>query len=138
MASESVESYELYADCLLVEKLKEPELKVGSIYLAPVSSHSSFKADRPHFVRILALGKGFYNEETNEDVPLNVQAGDIVLVGPISVKYFSTFGDLEAYEPDTIGITREAEILWRFKGEEGWKQVFTTLNKHTKKALDPT
>jgi co-chaperonin GroES (HSP10) len=136
MASESADAYELYGDCLLVEKLKEPERKIGSIILATASGRvDSFAQDRPHFVKVLAIGKGFYNEETGQDVPLSVAPGDIILVGPMSVKYFSMFGSLEAYEPDSIGITRESEIQLRFKGEEGYGQVFATLNKYAKKKV---
>ncbi len=137
MASESGEAYELYGDCLLVEKIKEAERKIGSIILATANGRTdSFGADKPHFVRVLAVGKGYYNEETSQDVPLNVEPGDIILIGPLSVKYFSMFGSLEAYEPDSIGITRESEIQLRFKGEEGYGQVFATLNRHAKKKVD--
>lgn len=136
MASEAGEAYELYGDCLLVEKLKPAEQKIGSIIIATVDTHRNTLAqDRPHFVKVLAVGKGFYNDETGQDVPLNVSIGDIILVGPLSVKYFSLFGDMEAYEPDSIGITRESEIQLRFKGEEGYKQVFATLNKYAKKKV---
>lgn len=133
MSEEAKDAYELYGDCLLVEKLKEPERKIGSIILATANGRTdTFGQDRPHFVRVLAIGKGFYDDKTGEDVALSVIPGDIILVGPMAVKYFSMFGDLGAYEPDSIGITRESEIQLRFKGEEGYGQVFGTLNKHAK------
>lgn len=139
MADEAKEAYELYGDCLLVEKLKEPERKIGSIILATANGRQdSFGQDKPHFVRVLAVGKGFYDEKTGEDVALSVEPGDIILIGPLAVKYFSMFGNLEAYEPDSIGITRESEIQLRFKGEEGYGQVFATLNKFAKKKVSET
>lgn len=136
MRDDAGSHYELYGDCLLVEKLKEPERKIGSIILASaIGRQDSFGQDRPHFVRVLAIGKGFYNEESGEDVPVSVAVGDIILVGPISVKYFSMFGEMESYEPDSIGITRETEIQLKFKGEEGYRQVFATLNRHAAKKV---
>jgi co-chaperonin GroES (HSP10) len=125
-------TFELIGDCLLVEKIKEEDLiKKGSLYI-PISSKMSaregFNENRPSFVRVLAVGEGYYDPETKASVPLNVQAGDIILIGALSVKWFSLFGAMEGYETETIGLTRESEIQLRFKGEDGFKKVFETLN----------
>lgn len=132
------EAYELIGDCLLVEQLKEPERKIGSFIMvdAQGKQKGSLSQDRPHFVQVLAVGKGYYDDDTKEDVPLNVKPGDIVLVGPLSVKYFSFFGDMQKYEPDSIGITREAEVQMRFRGKEGYAKAFEILNQSLKDKVE--
>lgn len=136
LAESGAMNYELMGDNLIVEKIKEEERKVGGLFIASVSSHrNTLETDKPHFVRVLAVGKGFYNDETKEPIDLDVKPGDIILVGPVSVKYFSYFGGLNNYEPDSIGITKDAEILLKFKGEEGYNETFNILNRLTKKQV---
>jgi co-chaperonin GroES (HSP10) len=130
--TEVKESHELIADCILVEKLPEPERRTASgiIYGLDVKNQiGTIAADRPHMVRVLAVGEGYYDEETGKTTPLNVKPGDVVLVSTSSVKWFSTFGDLRDYKPDTIGLSRESEIQWRFKGQDGFARVFEALNR---------
>lgn len=129
LKKEGHSSFVLVGNTLLVEKIKAPERKVGSLFVpTDVKQRGSFDQDIAVFVRVLAVGEGYYDDVTKEDLPLDVQVGDIILVGQLSVKYFSFFGELQNYEPDTIGITRESEIQLRFRGEEGYKEAFRILN----------
>lgn len=131
LSEKARDAFELIGDCILVERIKEPEKKTASgiIYgLETKNQLGTFAQDRPHWVRVLVVGEGWYDEETGESVPLNVQPGDVVLVSQVSVKYFSTFGDMDGAPADTIGLTRESEIQLRFKGEEGFAKAFAALN----------
>lgn len=131
LACKGTEFHELIGDCILVEKIKEEEIvKKGSLYIPTSTSFSmkeGFNDNKPCWVRVLAVGQGYYDDE-GKDIPLNVCVGDIILVGKLSVKWFSVFGELDKYEAETIGLTRESEIQLRFKGEDGYKKVFETLN----------
>lgn len=141
LASSAREHYQLVGDFLLVEKLPEDELRTKSGLYIPVSKNqlNTFSTDRPHWVRVLACGEGYYSQEEDPEtgtivektVPLDVNPGDIVLVSQVSVKYFSVFGDLDGYEADSIGLTKQSEIQLRFKGEEGYRVAFGSLNKAT-------
>lgn len=129
LSFEGTKTHVLVGNTILVEKLKEPERKIGSFIMpTDIKQRGSFEQDIAVFVRVLAVGEGYYDDVTKEDLPLDVQVGDIILVGQLSVKYFSFFGELQNYEPDTIGITRESEIQLRFRGEEGYKEAFRILN----------
>lgn len=137
VASGHKDDYELIGDALLVEKIEQGEQKIGSIYIAPSqSARSTFDQDQPTFVRILAIGEGYYDEKTKESISLNVRPGDIALVSNLSVRWFSTFLNMGDYELNTIGITRESEIKMRFNGEAGYNNVKETLRKHAEKALE--
>ena len=130
---------ELIGDNLLVERISDDEFKTASgIVLVSGSQKqvNGFQADRPVFVRILAVGKGYYDPETNESIPLDSRPGDIVLVGQHSVKWFSIFGNLQKYELDTIGLLREETIQLRFKGEAGYNDFFGALNRGAEEAVE--
>lgn len=129
------QAMKLVGDVILVERVKFPEAKSagGIIFVdhAAKQINSTF-SDRPVFYRVLLPGEGYYNDETNEPVPLDVKQGDIVLASTVGVKLFSSFPLLEAYEADTIGITREAEITWRFLGEGAFVDTLHGLNQAVK------
>lgn len=139
LAEQAPSSYQLIGDCILVERIKEPEKKTASGIIYGIDTGNrqlgTIAADRPHWVRVLAVGEGYYDDTTKESVPLNVNPGDIVLVSGISVKYFSTFGELNGCKPDEIGITRESEIQLRFKGSEGYAEAFRCLNQFVEKEI---
>lgn len=134
--AEASEAYTLTGDVMLVERIKAPERKVGSIIMAEVKNQRTALGDGPHFVTVLAVGPGYYDDETKAPIALEAEPGDIILVGPASVKYFSFFGDLTNYEPDAIGITRATEIQMRFRGKEGYEKVFSILNGKVKTEVE--
>lgn len=126
---------ELSGDILLVERMKFPETKTtGGIILASsiaaANTINGIGADKPGFYRVLHVGAGYTDD--GKDVPLDVAPGDIILVGAVSVKLFSLFPLLEAYEPDSIGITRETDIQIRFHGEDRFIQFLTDFNRSVK------
>ena len=132
LQAEHPESFELIGDCILVEGLPEEEAKTASGLIISSTSRQAdgFLQNRPAFYQVLLVGRGYYSkdEETGEEttVPLNVQAGDIVLMGSQSVRRFSQFGPIIAGET-VLGLAREEEISMRFKGGAGYEQVCLTL-----------
>lgn len=126
--------FTLTGSCLLVESIPKEELKSkGGIIIADTKSYKETLQDgRPIWVRVLMTGAGYYDDETGEDIPGWVSPGDIILVGQASCQWFSEFGNLEGYDTQTIGITREEEIKLQFKGEEGYKKAFGILNRRGK------
>src|SRR3990167_8873969 len=122
--SELRESIEIIGDVLLVQMMPIKEAKTkGGLYMAPTHDKrqiDSWKTEQPVFVRVLAIGEGYY-DETGNTIPLNVSVGDVCLVGQHSIKQLSMFGDIVTYGDITFGVTREAEIQVRFKGEEGYR-----------------
>lgn len=124
---------EFIGDLLVVEKLSIPQARSVGDLLVQDSDHarSAFsEATRPHLALVVAVGEGYYSDD--KDVALNTKPGDIVLVPPQSIKYFSAFGALANYQPDTLGITRDGEVQMRFRGAEAYEQAFDILNKYAK------
>ena len=132
-------SYKLTGDLLLVEKIEQDVVKGmtnaegRSISIEIVSDKNQIRNDveakKPVFVRVLAVGEGYDDEPEAENSGMYVQPGDIILVGRVSVSYFSTFGDLKDYEQETIGITRQSEVQIHFPdGDRGYGEFFKVLN----------
>lgn len=131
------EAYHLIGDNLLVEEIPEEELKTKSGLVLATGDRKMIdgvEANRPVFVRVLAVGEGYYQDEDKSSsspqvVPLDVNVGDIILVGKLSVAWFSAFGNLVTSKGCRIGRCRESDIAQRFKGEEGYAKYFNTLNQ---------
>jgi co-chaperonin GroES (HSP10) len=130
---------EVIADVILVERIKMPEQKTASgIIIAEARNQiGTLNEKRPTFYRVLVPGKGYYDDTTKESVPLNAKPGDIVLLSVEGTRVFSSFPGLESYEADTLCITRESEITWRFFGEDKFREFVRNLNQATKTQMVP-
>jgi hypothetical protein len=149
LADKAKSAYRLTGDYILVEHIPDEELKReiktddGRTIALTLSVDTGRKqlntltADRPNWVRVLAVGEGYYTQEVSPEtgatiektIPLDVVPGDIILVSQVSVKYFSVYGELEGYEAHSIGVTKESEIIQRFLGEDGYNLTFACLNQ---------
>lgn len=129
MAAEGKDLYQLQGEFIIVEEFGEEEVKSagGIIMTASKKNADGFGQNRPTLVRVVAVGEGYYDEETKEDLPLNVKPGDIILVGGQSVKWLSYFGPIISSEGARIGISSAAEVQLKFNGQEGYEQVFQLL-----------
>jgi hypothetical protein len=133
------EASQLTGDILLVEKIKFPERRVGGIILDTGMGRNQvtgFSSNVPLFFRVLHTGAGFYNDDTGEDVPLDIERGDIVLCASVSVNVFSSFPMLETSDSDVIGLTRHSEVQWRFRGEKAFLDFLAGLNGSMKEVMN--
>ena len=127
-------TYNLKGNRLLVERILDPErtTKSGIILDTGDNTSSQFNtigSDKPLFFIVLDIGEGYTDDDGNiSQKDMDVSIGDIIMLPKLSVKYFSIFGDLVNYVPDTIGIARESDIEIRFSGIEGYEAYFKTLN----------
>lgn len=135
----SPEAYELVGDCLLVEKIPIAERKTKSGLILEAGrgerARETTSSDVPTFVHVVAVGKGYYDDETKQDVPLNVSVGDIILIGAHSVRWFSDM-DISDYQAYEIGLTREQEIKLRFSGQAAYERAFADLSKSPEEKVE--
>jgi len=131
------DSYTLFGDCILVERIKSKELKTKTgIYLPkkdmPTSNQvKAMTPDYSIFVKVLMVGEGYYDSDKEIHIPLDVKEGDVVLVGQQSVQWFSVFGELaDSQHHSKIGITREDQIKLKLKGDKAYDKFFTSLNDY--------
>lgn len=131
MASDAKDVFQLIGDYILVEKIPVREKKTaGGIILSLEDNNrqkNSLAQDLPTLIRVILVGEGYYDDETKSSVPLNVKPGDIGLVGALSTKWFSDL-EIADYKPYEIGLSREEEIKWLFRGQEGYERAIGLLN----------
>ena len=84
-------------DRILVQRVEEPEQRIGGIIIPDTAK------EKPQTARVVAVGNGRVNDK-GEVFPLDVKAGDYVLIG----KYAGTEIKFEGQE---YLILREDEIL---------------------------
>jgi chaperonin GroES len=89
-------------DRMLVERLEEPEQRVGGIIVPDTAR------EKPQQGRVVAVGKGRVNDK-GDVFPLDVAAGDVVLFG----KYAGSEIKLEGRD---YLILREEEVLGVVEG----------------------
>lgn len=140
---ETSSELQLIGDLLLVEVIKDEEFskkvktddgREARIFFGTDSNQRkdfSFTADKPTFIRILATGEGYYDDEDPEkqQIPLESKPGQICLIASGSVKPFSVFGKLINYGEVQLGLARESDIQARFENEESFGRYFERLNK---------
>jgi hypothetical protein len=126
----AIEGVKLIGNTLIVEKIKlpEPTTKSGLVMATEVSSYKeTFYTKQLNFVRILATGAGYFDDDTGKDVPLMVRPGNIAVVDPANIRYFSRFGLATSVPPDTVGFTTETSVQMVFDSEEAFKAYFAAV-----------
>lgn len=114
---------ELIGNAILVGALAKDDIKkIGSLYIQKQEKFqvNAWDSNQPEFVKVLAVGKGYYDSETNKDIPCELVPGNIIQVGKASVNWFTTFGEIvrNAEIGFGVGLTLEGETKMKFKDEE--------------------
>lgn len=119
----------LYGDVLLVEGHAPEEAKTASGII--IQSHdrqrNGFGENLPAFYTVLYAGEGFYDEETGEDVPLDIEPGAIILTGTQSVRPISKFGPIISTKESGLFLTRVQDIQASFGGPAAYEQAMDLL-----------
>lgn len=105
--------YKLQGNRLLVEQLPKEEIKsAGGLILAATQSdhRSTLDQNRACLAIVLAVGKGYYSEETGEDVAIGIEVGNIVLISTYGLRSYSTFPGVVDYVHDTVALIRDSDV----------------------------
>ena len=125
--------YELIGEFIIVEMLDngEPPKTESGLYLTASGSKqvNGLESNAPTLVRVLEVGAGFYDGDSDSDVPLSAEPGDICLVGKHSVRPISYLPGLPVTEIDKIGLIQESGINMRFKGQDGYDKAIKLLGE---------
>lgn len=115
-------------DMLLVERLPpvETKVKIGGldIIIADAKTHKeTWKDQVAEFGIVLMTGPGQMLED-GTIIPPEARPGDVILLTH-RVDWYSQFGALASYEPNTIGRVRDSEVSIFFTD---YKKTFDILN----------
>ncbi len=126
-------AFTLMGSFLIVERVPKEEVKTKSgLFLATDDRANgqinSISANMPVWVHVLAIGAGYYDDESGESLPLDTAPGDILLVGQHSVKWLPVY-PVDNYELFSVGVTSEAETQMRFRGLDAYRRFSEALNR---------
>jgi len=127
---EKVSAFRLRGNRLLVEPLPKEEIKsAGGLLLSAGSAdhRSTLDQNRACLAVILSVGEGYYDDDTNNDVPLDVEAGNIILVSAYGLRTYSTFPGVVNYKQDGIALIRDSDINAVWKDMSEYKQFAEQL-----------
>lgn len=125
-----ITSLRLRGNRILVEILPKLEIKTagGLIMAASLSDHrSTLEANRAVLAYVLAVGEGYYHDETEETVALDVKPGNIILVSGYGLRAFSDFPGVIGYKQDDICMIRDSDINAVWENSEAYAQYAKEL-----------
>lgn len=116
---------------ILVEPLPKEEIRTagGLIMAAPETDHrSTLEQNRASLAVVLAVGEGYYNEDTGADVPMDIKVGNIVLINAYGMRPYSSFPSLRDYKQDGIAMIRDSDVNAVWENDEAFKLYAEKLN----------
>lgn len=127
---EKVKSFRLRGNRVLIEPLPKEEIKTaGGLFVASsLSDHrSTTEQNRAVLAYVLAVGAGYYDDETKEDVGLDVAPGNIVLVSAFGMRAYSSFPGLVGYTQDSVALIRDSDVNAVWANSEAYDQYAKEL-----------
>ncbi len=103
---------------IIVELLPKEEFKTtgGLILAAPKTDHkSTLEANRLELGIVVKVGEGYFDEETGDDVAMDVKPGQVVALSRYGLRLLSNFPGFSNYEIDTMAICRDTDVqgIWQ-------------------------
>ena len=119
------DKYKLRGNRILVEVLPREEIKSagGLILAAPPSDHrSTLDSNRACLAVVLAVGDGYYDDDTGEDSPLDIEVGNVIMLSAYGMRLYSTFPGVVDYVPEHIALIRDSDVTQAWKSKEDYEQ----------------
>jgi co-chaperonin GroES (HSP10) len=114
LQTDGAELFQLRGNRLLVEILPEEEIKTESgLIMAKGIKHArggSIEEHKATIALVVYVGKGYFDDDTGEDVAMDVKPGDIILLSPMGLKFYSTFPGLKGFTQNTLAMTTDDNI----------------------------
>lgn len=125
--------YQLFGSRILVEVLPEPEMKTAGGLVIASSSRQITDTQENKFTAavVIAVGKGYYDDESGEDVALSVKPGQVVEVVRTGLRKYSTHPMLGGqYSGGELATTRESDITGLLADSvDEYASVLTTITE---------
>lgn len=115
---------------VIVEILDEGEIKTaGGLIVAQVNSaRSNVVQNKCVVAQVVMVGQGYYDPETNKDIPLDVQVGEVVAVNELGLRYYSKFPAVDQYAQDSLAMITDDDIQMKFPNIEAYAEFRKLVN----------
>lgn len=127
-------SIRLRGNRILIEPMPKEEIKSagGLIMAAPETDHrSTLEQNRASLAIVLAVGEGYYDEDTGADSPLDINVGNVVLVNAYGLRCYSSFPGVRDYTQDGIAMIRDSDVNAVWETVEAFEAYREKLNSVT-------
>lgn len=111
--SKAREHLRLRGNRLLVEVLPKEEIKTkgGLVIASSLSDHrTNTDMNRADVAVVLAVGEGYYDDDTGADVAMDIKVGNVVLISRYGLRTYSSFPGVTNFVADTIALCRDNDI----------------------------
>jgi co-chaperonin GroES (HSP10) len=125
------ETFVLRGSTIIVELVPDEELKTkGGIIIATPSDHvrKSVTEHKLQVGRVLMTGQGYWDEEKEAYVPLDVEPGAIVILPQYSTQLISTFPGIARPTGNKLALVKESELLAYYPNETAYNTAKAELN----------
>ena len=118
---------------ILVEILPKEEIKSagGLIIASNLDNHrTKTEQQRAKLAIVLAVGTGYYDDSSDEgeDVPLDVQPGNVVMLSDYGLKYYSEFPGLAEFTGDSLALALDKDVHCAWESIEAYQEYSKALN----------
>lgn len=119
-ALKSTKGFSLLGDKILVQYYPQAEISKGGIVLTGgLDQRGSLTERKYEWCEVIITGRGYYDETTGEEVPLEFNEGDVLLVNPAGLTKFPVFGGVVAgKETGGIGLISDSDVAMKFSSVE--------------------
>lgn len=122
------DKFSLIGGKILIERIDEPELKTeGGLIIGNYKSQKVTAHDKKSELGIVLLVGSGYMDEKGEEIPVDIKAGEIIML-PSNVSYYSTFPGLTGVTENILGIVQESHVFFKFGSIDDFKTCSQVLN----------
>jgi len=97
---------------LLLELLPKEEIKTaGGLIVATQSDYrTNTQENQCDVAVVLATGSGYYDDDTGEDVSMDLKVGNVVLLSRYGIRAYSNFPGIKDFVAGTIALARDNDV----------------------------
>lgn len=120
--------FKLNGGRVLVELLPKKEIKTASglVLSSPDSYKGTSDNNRALLGIVLLTGDGYIDSDNNE-IPIDLKIGSVVVLNEFGVKAYSQFPGVQNYTRNTIVMTSESEVQMTFDSIEEFEKYEKAL-----------
>ncbi len=122
----------LRGSTLIVEIMPEQELKTkGGLIMSAPTDHrrgDSINAHKLEIGRVVMAGEGYWDEDTKTMLPLEAQAGAIVILPQYSTSILSMFPGINKPTANKLAMVKMGDVLAYYPSAEAFEKAQAKLN----------
>lgn len=131
----SSDLYRLNGGRVIVEVLPPEELKTqGGLIMVDTKQGKSDVVMNKAMLGIVVLTGVGYTDENGADVPIDVQAGNVIMFNELSARYFSSFPGIKGYTKNSLALIADSDIQMVFPSENAYKEYCVLMDGPTTEA----